>query len=614
MKKALSVVLSCVLATAMVPTAACAAPAHKGKAAKSSKSSKSSKSKAKKMTVKATKSSIKVSMKGLSGKGKATVYRFKANQYPKADKMSGLVRSNAKGVKVGTYKLGSNKTLKLKRYVGGYDTLFDKYYVMRGSKIVKGPIYATGYSSQRKKSLTFKHVSKKGYAEEVSGTSTYNTAKKVKAKNAVITLDAAKLLRSGNGVGGKTISFKSNGKTYYFSKANVAQYDKLVKKFTKAKMNLTAAVWAYSSGYWSYPKQLTYTSNNSVTMAYNTKNATGRDSFIALMEFLGKRYSKSFQRVQTFIIGNEMDLAYDWARLNGSNKKVSVNKYMEEYARGLRLANLAVKKYSATTKVAMSTSNSWATNRYKGMGKGFYPKHTPVKNSYAPKQLIDWLCKYETARGNYDWALAPHAYDISTTKANYLRNDLKRVKGRTYKTVTASYKTSPWLTTSNTEILQQYLSKGSHKFKGKTRSVYLTESAISSVDNHKSLYLNRQAATTAQYYYRASCLPCVKQIAYYTYTTKDHKTYESTKLFGLYKSNGKKKPIFNLWKKIDTRSSFKTSKKYLKYLEYYNRKGRYCSVHNKRIKSYYDVMFADNPSYNYKSHWPFKKYVRAKRA
>lgn len=65
---------------------------------------------------------------------------------------------------------------------------------------------------------------------------------------------------------------------------------------------------------------------------------------------------------------------------------------------------------------------------------------------------------------------------------------------------------------------------------------------------------------------------------------------------------------------IDTKKSFKTSKKYLKYSEYYNRKGKYCSVHNKRIKTYYDVMFADNPSYNYKSHWPFKKYVKAKRA
>lgn len=576
------------------------------------------------MKVRATKSKIKISLNGVGSSGTATVYRFRANQYPKKDKLSGLVKKNSKGTAVGTYKCGSKKTISVDRFLkSGYDTVFSKYYVMKGSKILKGPMYATSCASARTKTLAFKHKSKKAYSEEVTGTSTYKTAKKLDAKSGVITINATNLIYPNENAGGAklgyqgrsdVIAFKSNGKTYYFKKANVKKLDRLVKKFTKSKMNLTAAVWAYTTGDWNwYPRSLAYTANNSVTMAYNTKNTKGLRYFVALMEFLGHRYSKSGQRIQTFIIGNEMDLAYDWARLNGGNKKVSLDKYMEEYSRGLRLANLAVKKYASSMKVAMSTSNSWAKSRYAAMGRGFYPRNTPVKNSYAAKSLVDWLCKHEKARGNYNWAYAPHAYDISTTRAEYLKNDMRRTKHRNYKTITASWKTSPWLTTANTEIIQQYMNVGSHRYKGKTRSVYLTESAISSYDYSRAC-LRRQAVTVAQYYYRAASLPCVKQVAYYTYTTKDKRGYPNTKLFGMYKKNGKKKPIYKLWKKIDTGSSFKVSNKYLKYLNYYNRKGRYCSVSSGNIKSYYDVMFASNPSYNWKKHWAFKKHVKAVRA
>lgn len=575
------------------------------------------------MEVEATASQVKINLSNIGNGGSAEVLRYLPNEYQEKDSASGLVEENAEGVSVGTYNCGETATVTIDRYAeDGHDCAYDKYYLVQDKTLLKGPIYATSYEAQRTSTLTFKTSSKKGYAEEITGSETFATAKALDAKNAATTVDVSTILLAnedaeGNPIDrtkavadGQAIEFKASSGTYYYSTAGLAPVDELVRNYTGAKMNVTMNLWARATTDWSsYPKALTYTDQNYVTMAFNTKDKAGLDYFTAMMEFFAQRYSTDDMRVQTFVLGNEIDQAYNWGKVQDSNKKVSLATYMEEYSRGLRLANNVVKKYSSEMSVCMPTGNSWAVSRYEGYGgKERYSKKARIKNSYAPKKMYDWLIKTTKRQGDYDWGMALHPYAISYDNMEPMKNDMKCVETeekKQYQTITADYETSPFLTSTNLEILQQYLDD--NQYNGQTRSVYLTETGIPSMSETDSTYLNRHAAVIAQYYYRAASMPCVKQITYYTYLTRDTDDMQPEKMFGMYNNKGDKKPVFELWKNIDTSKSFDYSSKYLKYLEYYDLGGGYHAAESGNISSYYDVMFASNSSYDWKSNWVFKE-------
>ena len=152
----------------------------------------------------------------------------------------------------------------------------------------------------------------------------------------------------------------------------------------------------YTTNTNTYPTSLRYNSPKSkTTLGTNTSNATGRDYYIAMMEFLASRYSSSTHGyISTYVIGNEIDFTHYFYVTS------SLNKYMEEYSRSLRLANLAVKKYGKNINVAVPFTHYWA----KSSGQMF--KECPTA-SFAPKKMLDWLAKQTNARGAYNWAIAP---------------------------------------------------------------------------------------------------------------------------------------------------------------------------------------------------------------
>ncbi|MBR3786587.1 MAG: fibronectin type III domain-containing protein [Firmicutes bacterium] len=587
-----------------------------------------------KVKVTVTSDKVKISIDSLGLSGKATLYSVKPNQYLTADKLSGIVKTNYKGTAIGTFSMSKSKTFTIDRMTkDGYDKAYDKYYVIYDKSIVKGPIYATTVASANRK-VVKPAASKKGLIDELTEQS-FEAAEDLGVSWTGLNIDFTQLLISNEDAAGNPVdntgispySIDFNGKTYYMNKPYVDSLDYRLSRYEELGINVIAVVISFveSEVYSNYPDALKYIDDARWTNGFNTSTNAGRDYFIAGMEFLADRYSQSGNGlISNYVIGNEIDYAYDWNEIipnkhkNGKtlpprngNKTLRTNEiettadfdvYMEEYARVLRIANTAVRKYSKDATVSVSFTREWA----KSIGKQNYAK--PEKNkrydSYAPKDILDWLNYYTKKSGDFNWALTPHNYPLADGDA--AAYETGKTNGKVI--ITGDVDTTKKITQNNFEVLQMYLNRATSKYKGKVRSVYLTENGCSSGSEsgtHSALMQKRQAAAVAQLYYRYASLPSVKAIAYYRITDRESEGATDYKI-GLIDTNGKKKLAYDVWKYIDTDKSFQYSNKYLGYITF-KKNGKIYSKANGKIKSYKDVMKVVDSNFNWNNYWNVDK-------
>lgn len=532
------------------------------------------------ITVSVTRTSIELVINRVGSSGTAKLYSFDANEYFSQDSISGLSAYNqATGTYICDYTCGTEQKVSFNRYTrSGEDNLYRKYYLLQDGKIVAGPYYATSVSSVCSVD-PFETTTKKGLVAENGAT--IETAKEMNVGNTTINAEICQLILANEDADGNPIDysgrtdvvpFESNGKTFYFKAAGVQSLDGMVIPYSQAGINVTLVVYPYcKEDTSSYPTSLLYipVKSNRVTMAINTSNELGREYWVAIMEFLADRYSKTADTglVNKFIIGNEIDYSYDWNLImplkdaNGKYQKADLDVYMEEYARTLRLAELATKKYNSQAYVAVSITHNWAENcyvSYKNTGN-----HVRLV-SYAPKDILDWLCTVDDARGSYNWFISQHPYAIGTVSSKPTVTDPAM---RWCMPITGDMETSPWITVSNLELLQLYLEQPYTQCNGEMRFVTLNEASIvhetlSSAGSEEAYAAAKcaQAASVAQMYYRAAHLSCIKEVPYFQLT-------DTTSLqFGLQDRSGNHKPAYNVWKYVDTNKSFDYSNQYLKYL------------------------------------------------
>lgn len=544
------------------------------------------------INVSASKDKIMISLKNLGEEGKAQLYAYKANEYFTKDPLKGISKKvKAKGTLVGKYDCHTNQTLKRERYEKGVDHLYDKYYLIQNGKILDGPVYASTIQSA-KKSISFKQTSIKGIYNEES--SDMNVIDDVKANSMTTNIDLCKLLFANEDAKGRPLKIKDkslpmtvNGKIYYFNPAYVKKLDRRIIAASKRSMNVIGIIIAWKRTASYYPAALKYDSPKSqATLGFNTSNDTGRDYFIAMMEFLTKRYSQSQATglISNYVISNEIDSTHYFYNC------ADLNVFMEEYSRALRLANLAVKKYAADIHVVVPFTHYW-----KGYAKEI-GQENPGTESLRPYDELEWLVKETNARGAYDWGIAPHTYAVYNTASNYLYVDTKSGY------LTDSYKTTKEITFSNFGVWRQYLSLPQVRYKGKLRNVYLTESGLSSFKNSQ-LDQKRQAADFAMAYYKVSHFSFVK--TYNFYRRVDHKLETKAGLScGLFDEKGKKKLVYNVYKYIDTNKTFEYSDPYLKYLPYYK------TFHKVIPKSWQEAVSIYDTGFNWQKEWSTSQIIK----
>ncbi|MCR4668163.1 MAG: cell wall-binding repeat-containing protein, partial [Clostridia bacterium] len=562
------------------------------------------------MTVSATANGLSIHIDPVGSSGTAQLYMYEACQYHPSDPMKGLsTNTSSQGYLVGTYTCGNSSNFSIGPTTNGTDNFFKKFYLVQGSTILAGPVYANKIESKRSVA-EFPRRSIKGIINE--SRDGLAKAKDLGVSSVAMNVDINSLILRNEDENGNRISysgrsdvipFVSNGETFYFNVDKVNSMDSTVSGYSKNNINVTMLVISFASTVkWdSYPSSLAYTKVNNYTLGFNTSNTRGMKYFTAVMEFLGDRYSKSKDTgiVNKFVIGNEIDFAYDWCLItdkfdsNGKFVRTSLDVFMEEYARGLRLANNAVKKYNDQARVYISVTHNWAAAKWESCQNPIGPENR-FYNSYAPKAMLDWLSTNEKARGDYNWGACMHPYPIESTSPNPFYDDLHPGKLNDrygyFKPATGNWKTSPFVTSINLEIYQQYFEQAANKYNGSTmRDVILPEANIcsawqedvSSSEYTRSLY--QQAASCAAFYYRAANLSCISEMDWYRPT--DYDGLRS----GFIDMNGNRKPSYDVWKFIDTDATYIFANKYLSYIS--------------NVSSYRDLMNWTNSGYDWGSKW-----------
>ena len=591
-KKVVAIIISVIIVAACIPTisfGANAAATPKG------------------VNISVTKTQVIIKINGIGKSGKASVYRYDANEYFEKDTYTGLSKEvGFDGDIVGFYKCGTSATITTNRYQNdGTDNLYAKYYVILNNEILAGPCYANEMTSL-KTIPAFEMKTKKGL--HLEDDKTVYEGKEMGISNTVINLDLGSLIVDKNApYKNNVIEYESNGETYYFDANYIRQQDGLISAYTKENINVSLVLitWASAEKNGKYPESLLYVKGNRQTCGWNTSNEEGMKYWIAAMEFLGKRYSQPnrYGFVNKFIVGNEIDYTYDWYLMqpnykDGKVQRMDFDIFMEEYARTLRLANMALKKYNSESKVVISFTHNWAESCLISYGYSATNQTTLRYNSYAPKDILDWLIKNDKVRGDFDWGICGHPYPIGTSPSNPMTTDMDPAGAA--KPVTGDYKTSPWITVINLELYQQYFEQPENRYNGELREVSVIEGGICNLPKESSdakdykVALEEQAATIAQLYYRAALLECVTEVAYFRILDMEN----STLRLGLREMDGTVKPSYNIWKYVDSNKGFNYANKYLNRIDWTG-----------KAKSYKDIMDRVKSGFDWNKAWDESKIV-----
>lgn len=518
------------------------------------------------------------------------------------------------------YECGETAEYVIPRYNDEVDGIYNKYYVLdNNNNIIVGPIFCTQIDAVYTHDDPLTPRSKKGimcenlmtdlveelgcsYTELNFWIDSMIVPNEVYEKGKVVELQYEEGVNEDGvttitreGVTEEVAYHDYNGKRYYFRLDSLSYYDERISYYTQRNIKVTLIVLLKNlDDKYVQPYFITYpaTKGSSTHVQFNTSNSYGANYWGAFMEFLGNRYSEcsdisdpKYGSVQTYVLGNEIDYSSSWNNIVGKfQAPLSLEDYIEEYERGMRIANLALKKYYPLNKVLVSITHNWATRG----------------EEYAPKDILDYMTKKTFAQGNYDYGLAIHPYGKMLSNAAFWAGDV------TSDGLNGSLNTAA-ITWTNLEVMQLYLEQPSKLCNGEIRSVYLTEGGVASTNsglNQSENSRNQQAAGIAYAYFKSSQLSCIKAFIYYRLV--DH--HGDGTFFGLVSDwDGKsRKPAFQLFRYIDTQYAFDIANRYLDLVSWTTVVGWQSFPHGVafgNVQTFKDTMGIFPSRFDWDSHW-----------
>lgn len=341
-------------------------------------------------------------------------------------------------------------------------------------------------------------------------------------KQAAYNIPIARLLGPTTSSAYPTINYTYNGRTYTFNGQVVAEYDLVFSTLTSKGICTTAILLNnYSS---SYPQLIHPDARSGSTAPYymfNGAEESGVEYMAAVGTFLAERYSDSRHgRISNWVIANEINARKEWNYM----AKTDIETYVEEYAKAFRVFYTAIKSVSSSARVYISIDQQWDRNL----------KNNP---NYDGRDIVDTFNQNITAKGNIDWGLAQHPYNVPLTEARVWKSS---------KYVTHSADTS-MITMANIEVLTDYMEQ--ERFlnpQGEVRSILLSEQGYTSQAGEAV-----QAASFAYAYYRAEANPHIDGFLLNRETDAAEEVSQGLS-FGLNHAGGGHKQIYNVFKYIDT--------------------------------------------------------------
>ncbi len=331
------------------------------------------------------------------------------------------------------------------------------------------------------------------------------------------------------------LAWQMDGQTFHFRRSYIEQTDTRIKTLSDKGILVTLILLNYENGNEEQNKILLHPNYDKKCpehlSAFNTQTSEGLAWFKACVEFLANRYSeKGFPngRVVNYIVGNEVNSHWWWANMG----HVSLNDFVDDYARTVRICNTAVRKFSSSARVFLSLEHHWNIRYSAGEATQTFPAHP----------FLDRFNEVVTASGNFDWHLAYHPYPENLFNP------------RTWEDKTATFSSNTKrINFKNLEMLTQYFRLPSLLYRGSPRHVILSEQGFHSDGTAEGERL--QAAAYCYAYYKTDHLDGIDSFILHRHV--DHPAEGGLNL-GLWRRNGdtaeplSKKPIYDVFLKADT--------------------------------------------------------------
>jgi hypothetical protein len=333
-----------------------------------------------------------------------------------------------------------------------------------------------------------------------------------------------------------TAKWESDGRTYYFSNAYLANIDRQVKTLSDAGLVVYLIILAMPTGDPAIDSLVIHPAaqkDRSYTVASsNVQTQDAKDWLRAASEFLADRYSGKetpHGRVWGWIIGNEVNSHHMWHYRGPS----TLEDLADEYERIVRIWHQSLRKSSNHARVYLSLDHHWNQ------------AHTPKEpsKSVPGKDLIDTFAKIAKDRGDFDWHLAYHPYHSNLFRVDLWADPQAPLSDDT-----------PKITFRNLEILCNHMQTPELLYNGQPRSSILSEQGFHSNQTPPSEL--QQAAAYAYAWEKCQRLPRIDAFIYHRHV--DHSQEGGLRL-GLWRNipgsiadPQSPKPIYDLFLKAAT--------------------------------------------------------------
>ena len=318
-----------------------------------------------------------------------------------------------------------------------------------------------------------------------------------------------------------TIYYNYNGKTYTFNGQVIAEYDLVFGTLTAKGIQNTAILLNNYSGYTQVMHPNSRSGSTAPYGMFNAADESGVEYLAAVGTFLADRYSSSAHGiVSNWVIANEINARKEWNYM----KHTDIETYVEEYAKAFRVFYTAIKSVNASARVYMPIDQQWDRN---------------IKNNtnYDGRDIVDVFDRNITSKGDIDWGLAQHPYNVPLTEPRIWKAT---------KYVKDSASTS-MITMNNIEVLTNYMQQDYLlNPSGEVRSIILSEQGYTSTHGEAL-----QAAAFAYAYYKVEANPHIDGFLLNRQTDAPEEVAQGL-AFGLNHSGGGRKQLYNVFKFIDT--------------------------------------------------------------
>lgn len=341
-------------------------------------------------------------------------------------------------------------------------------------------------------------------------------------KQAAYNIPVARLLGPSTHSAYPTLYYTYNGKTYTLNGAVIAEYDLVFSTLTAKGISTTAIILNNYSG--TYPQLIHPKARSGGSAPYymfNGAEEAGVEYMAAIGTFLAERYSDNKHgKISSWVIANEINARKEWNHMEYTD----IGTYVEEYAKAFRVFYTAIKSISSSAKVYMPIDQQWDRN---------------IKNNknYDGKDILDEFNRNIKSKGNIDWGLSQHPYNVPLTESRIWKST-KYVKHNV---------STSMITMDNIEVLTDYMEQEQFlNDDGEVRSIILSEQGYTSTSGEAL-----QAAAFAYAYYKTENNLHIDSFLLNRQTDAPEEVAQGL-AFGLNHHGGGHKQIYNVFKYIDT--------------------------------------------------------------